>query len=198
MRNPSQTLIGTVREAIRQWRARKNWSRESVVQAIVEAHEALDAPAVTGLVFDPNTRDTFDRMKVNADRVFRWLDDETKDSTLLPSNFLPSILAALPLDLRLHVLHQVLRPLGVEARGADAVDGSAFDAATDLRAMMKEGTEAQLALVGVSATSSVEELNAALREVEESQEANARAARHLKAAIAAKQGPSATALRSVN
>lgn len=39
-------------------------------------------------------------MKVNADRVFRWLDDGTKDTNLVPANFVPSILAALPTDLK--------------------------------------------------------------------------------------------------
>jgi hypothetical protein len=188
MRNQSHTLIGNLREAVDQWRRREGWSRESVVQAIVEAHLALDGGTATGIVFDPATRDTFERMKVNADRVFRWLDDVSKDSTLLPANFLPSILSALPLDLRLHCLNAFLRPIGMEARSADAVDGgAAHDLSRDLKDMMKEGTEAQLSLVGVTADSSLEVLKNALREVEESQEADTRAARDLKTMIAARE-----------
>jgi Putative bacterial toxin ydaT len=195
MRNQSQTLIATIRAAVSEWRKREGWSRESVVDAIVQAHESIDGQAVTGIAFDPNTRDTFERMKVNADRVFRWLDDETKDSTLLPANFIPSILAALPMDLRIHVLNQVLRPLGVEARGSESVEGgTAFDVTSDLRAMMKESGEAQMALLGLSADSSIEELKKALREVEESREVDARTAQHIKAAIAAKGEPKLRAI----
>jgi hypothetical protein len=186
MRNQSQSLIGTIRTAISEWRKREGWSRESVVDAIVQAHNANNGPAVTGLTFDPNTRDTFERMKVNADRVFRWLDDETKDCTLLPTNFIPSILAALPMDLRLHVLNQALRPLGIEARGAEQTDGATLDAASSLKSMTKESSEAVIALVGVSADAPVEVLENALREVEEAREASAKTASALKAAIAGK------------
>jgi hypothetical protein len=188
MRNQSHTLIGVLREAVDQWRRREGWSRESVVQAIVDAHLALGADAATGIGFDPATRDTYERMKVNADRVFRWLDDVSKDSTLLPTNFLPSILFALPLDLRLHCLNAFLRPLGMEARSADAIDGgTVFDVSRNLKEIMKEGTEAQLALIGVNGDSSLEVLRNALREVEESCDVNARTARDLKTMIAARE-----------
>jgi hypothetical protein len=198
MRNQSHTLIGILREAVDQWRRREGWSRESVVQAIVDAHQALDAASTTGITFDPDTRDTYERMKVNADRVFRWLDDVSKDSTLLPANFLPTILAALPLDLRLRCLNAILRPVGMEAKSADAVAGAECDMSHDLKDLMKEGTEAQMALVGVSGDSSLEVLNNALREVVESLDANARTARDLKAMIAAREAAAEVKLRAVS
>jgi hypothetical protein len=198
MRNQSHTLIGTLREAVDQWRRREGWSRESVVQAIVDAHQALDAPSTTGITFDPDTRDTYERMKVNADRVFRWLDDVSKDSTLLPANFLPSILAALPLDLRLRCLNAILRPVGMEAKSADVVAGAECDMSRDLKDLMKEGTEAQLALVGVNGDAPLEVLNNALREVVESLDANARTARDLKAMIAAREAAAEVKLRAVS
>lgn len=83
MRSESHTLISTLLGVVNQWRRREGWSRETVVQQIVEAHERIQGALVTGIVFDPPTRDTTERMKVNADRVFRWLDDGTKDTNLV-------------------------------------------------------------------------------------------------------------------
>lgn len=122
MRNESHTLISTLLGVVNQWRRREGWSRETVVQHIVEAHERIQGALVTGIVFDPPTRDTTERMKVNADRVFRWLDDGTKDTNLVPANFVPSILAALPTDLKVQALGDILTPLGVSVRliGGDA------------------------------------------------------------------------------
>lgn len=104
MRSESHTLISTLLSVVNQWRRREGWSRETVVQHIVEAHERINAHIATGIVFDPPSRDAMDRMKANADRVFRWLDDSTKDNNLLPANFLPSILSALPNDLKIQAL----------------------------------------------------------------------------------------------
>lgn len=185
MRNESHsiTLIGTLRTAIVEWRKREGWSREAVVQVIVEAHEKLAAPAATGIVFDPNTRDTFERAKVNADRVFRWLDDEGKDNNLLPSNFIPSILAAMPIDIRLHCLDTILRPLGVAVSGLDAAAPADFDATPHLVSFIKEGGEAQLALVAVKPGASIAVLESALKEVGDVRESTNRAAHAISAAI---------------
>lgn len=185
MRNESHsvTLIGTMRAAIGEWRKREGWSRETAVQVIVEAHEKLAAPAATGIVFDPNTRDTFERAKVNADRVFRWLDDEGKDNNLLPANFIPSILAAMPADIRLHCLDAILRPLGVAVAGLDATAPADFDATPHLVSMIKEGGEAQLALVAVKPGASIATLESALKEVGDVRESTNRAAHAISAAI---------------
>lgn len=123
MRNTSHnTFTGVLRDAVESWRKASAWSRETVVMHIVEAHERLGGPASTSIVFDPPTRDAFERAKVNADRVFRWLDDVTKDTNTCPPNFLPSILAALPLDRRMAVVNQWLRPLDICCRPANHHD----------------------------------------------------------------------------
>lgn len=117
MRNAShKTFTGALREAIEGWRKESGWSRETVVMQIVEMHERLDAHTLTGIQFDPPTRDTFERAKVNADRVFRWLDDVTKDTNHCPPNFIPSILATLPMERRLALVNVLLTPLGITCR----------------------------------------------------------------------------------
>jgi hypothetical protein len=197
MRNQSHTLISTFRDAVDQWRRRVGWSREAVVDAIVREHDAHDAGAITGIRFDSNPADTFESMKNNADRVFRWLDDVSKDRNLLPANFLPTILAALPLDLRLHCANALLRQGGLEARGSDDLEPASFDAARDLKSMTKESAEAQIAMIGLGEHSTIEELEAGLREVEEAREAHAQAARDIKAALAKKRAVSPPQLQAV-
>ncbi|MBV7482501.1 hypothetical protein KW845_06050 [Bordetella sp. BOR01] len=155
MRNEShKSLIAIVREHVSAWRKAQGWSRETVVAEIVQAHEDVGGPAASGILFDPATRDTFERMKVNADRVFRWLDDDSKDTNLLPANFLPSILAAMPPDWRRQCLDDILRPLGMAARTMALEAGEGVDI-TQVAAMIRESAEAHAAtaaLLGGQAT----------------------------------------------
>lgn len=87
-----RTLIALLASAVNDWRRAEGWSRETVVQVIVEHHQRVGGEQLTGLVFAPPSIDPFDRAKASADRVFRWLDDQTKDTNLMPANFLPSLL----------------------------------------------------------------------------------------------------------
>lgn len=103
--------IGIVRDHIEAWRRDNRWSRETVADQIVQAHVRIGGPVFTGLTFEPPTTDTFERMRVNADRFFRWIDDTTKDKNLLPFNFILSVLAALPEDRRVMLVNDLLHPV---------------------------------------------------------------------------------------
>lgn len=146
MRNGSHTFIGHLRDAIEAWRKDNGWSRETVVMHIVEAHERADGHTATGIVFDPPTRDTFERAKVNADRVFRWLDDVTKDSNTCPLNFLPSILSALPIDRRIGLLNQWLMPVDVACRPLTLATTQTESAVAVFKELVKETSEAQASM----------------------------------------------------
>lgn len=184
MRNDSHnTLIGTIRTAVVEWRKREGWSRESVVQEIVTKHEEIGAPAVTDITFDPNTRDAFGRMKVNADRVFRWLDDESKDTNLLPVNFLPSILAALPQDLQLQVLGVLVRPLGLQVMSSDTAEAPAFSPLAHASSIIKESAEAAQAVLAIGPNASPELLAQANKELDDLRESTFEAQRSIRAAI---------------
>lgn len=160
------TWIATLRGCVEEWRRENGWSRESVADMIVQAHERIGGPRATGIVFDPPTRDTFERMRVNADRIFRWLDDVTKDRNHLPANFIPSILAALPEGLRLHALDEMVRPFGIACR---TVGGeSSIEAIGPLfRSMLMEGAQAEVAAADLLDGASPEELRIAQREIAE-------------------------------
>lgn len=111
----TKTAISIVRDHVEDWRRENRWSRETAADMIVQAHERIGGPRLTGIVFDPPTRDTFERMRVNADKIYRWLDDSSKDKNLLTLNFLWSILAALPAERRLHLVDALLAPVGMHA-----------------------------------------------------------------------------------
>lgn len=155
MRHESQkTLISIIRDHVSAWRKSLDWSRETLAECIVCAHERLNGAATTSIRFEPNTQDTFGRLKVNADRVFRWLDDESKDMNLLPANFIPSILAAMPHDRRRHCVDDMLRPLGLAVRtlALEAGDGLAQVQVTNLMREQTEAATAAVALLDASAT----------------------------------------------
>lgn len=143
--HPSPLAI--VRDHIEAWRRDNRWSRETIADLIVQSHIRLGGPTYTGIAFEPPTTDTFERMRVNADRVFRWLDDTTKDKNLLPFNFLWSVLAALPEDRRVLLVNDLLHPvcLQVEASHDGDDDVSAQEIADTFRALVDHGAQATVA-----------------------------------------------------
>jgi hypothetical protein len=142
------TLVAIVRNYVNAWRKREGWSRESVVDVIVDTHNKAGANKLTGITFSESD-DAFNRQYVNGQKVYRWLDDESKDNNLLPSNFLPSILAALPADLRLRCVSDLLMPLGIEVAVKETACATVINFAPHLMTNQKESFEAQQAMVAL-------------------------------------------------
>ena len=142
------SLIAIVRDHVEAWRRENRWSRETAADFIVAAHERIGGPGFSGIAFDPPTSDTFERMRVNADRVFRWLDDSTKDRNLLPANFLWSVLAALPMDRRVLLVNDLLHPVDIAVRAVIDADGepTAEEIASNFREIVAHGSDATVAV----------------------------------------------------
>lgn len=175
MQNVShKTTIAIVRDAVEAWRKENGWSRETVCQTIVEAHEANHFDQVTGIVFEPKTTDAFKRQKVNADRIYRWLDDVAKDNNLLPVNFIPSILAALPMPLRVSTANAMLHSVGLVSRSANG-EQLAHSTLELLHDILKETAEAANSVAKLFTSDTVEDLKLAHKEVSEAMEALIRA-----------------------
>jgi hypothetical protein len=115
-----KTLTGIIREHVIAWRKAEGWSRETVAQVIIETHDRVNA--VSGIVFEPQTKDVHEAREVNAQRIFRWLDDETKSSNLIHPNFIMSVLAALPIERRMACLSAIAVPLGAGVHHLDEAD----------------------------------------------------------------------------
>ncbi len=184
MRHEShKTLIATVRSYVGQWRKRESWSREAVAAVVAEAHSGLGADQLTGIRFDPPTKDPFERAKVIADRLFRWLDDETKDGNLLPANLVPSLLASMPDDLRLHCVNELLRPLGLAARKLGDVSSETVAIQQGLVDMIREDAESQQAFAVLMSGTQSDALEVALREINEAIETKTRMRQVIEAAL---------------
>lgn len=162
------TLISTVLRHVNAWRRDARLSRESVVQLIVEAHERVGE--ATEIHFDAGPSDAFQRMKNNADRVFRWLDDQTKDGNFLPANFIPSILVAMPLEVRCACVNELLVDTGLAAH-AVASDCEHMDPIDVLRRVLKEGGDVEQALAGLLDGYDEAELLEAQRQIAEAEQA---------------------------
>lgn len=172
MRSEShKTLIGWAREHVNACRKAMGWSREAVAEVIVEAHDRIGGGSATGIRFEPRTTDTFERAKVNADRIFRWLDDDSKDTNLLPANFLPSILAALPMDDRIALMNDILGPLGLVVCRMDDDRADVLSATKHLVTISKEVAEAQSAVASLIDGATLPELQKAERELGEAEHA---------------------------
>lgn len=138
--------IASLLAVIDGWRKSRDWSRETMADEIVLAHDQIGGPAATGITFD-RSADVFKRMHTNAAKVFRWFDDFNKDTNLLSVNFLPSVLAALPEDVRIEWLNNFLRPLSLSVRSVEQEAGAAIDISKVLRANIKESSDVHCAMV---------------------------------------------------
>jgi hypothetical protein len=149
----ARTPIAIIRDHVEAWRRDNRWSRETVADQMVQVHERLGHDRLSGIHFDPPTRDAFERQRVNADRIFRWLDDATKDRNLLPINFLWSILAALPEDLRLALANALLEPvelIAAQTMGMDPAEAGADQSAVVVMHFREVVTTAAAAEVAMS------------------------------------------------
>lgn len=182
--NPTKTRIAMYRECVEEMRKREGWSRETVCQMIVEAHERIGGPATTGIRFEPPTTDAYERQKVNAERIFRWLDDVTKDKNLLPANFEASIEEAMPIDIYLKFENMRLARKGVELRLIEVAPCPVLDVAPHLRSLVKEAAEATTSLLCIGPDASVDQLKSSCQELQDVQDSVACAKRDLQSEIA--------------
>lgn len=125
MRNKSHstTVIAKLVNSIQEWKHQAGMtSREAVADAIVQTHQFHGFNDATGIKFDYQSGDEYQRMHTNANRIYRWLDELTKDTNLLPANFIPSILLAMPIDIRLKTVNRLLDGLELTAQPLQQVD----------------------------------------------------------------------------
>jgi enolase len=183
-----QSLVEILRGQVEAWRRESGpLSREAVAVFVTEAHESLGADRTTGISFDSTGKDCYARAKTAAQKLYRWLGGDDEQEAKLPANMLPSILAAMPMEQRLSFLNQILCVVGIEARAVGRDVAGNLDVTSHLRSVMKEGSEAQMALVTLPPGASIAQLVAAQTELVESAQASEKAAQALAAEIAARQ-----------
>lgn len=165
---PRKTVIAMVRDALDSWRKVNRWSQSTAVEEVVQAHHAIGADVSTEILFEDARagRDEIARQKVNAERVYRWLDED-KSHNLLPANFLPSVLAALPMDSRVELANDILAPCGLAVRAIQPGEQSGFNPMEHLGALLTEFPQAKQALMKMASCDSHETALAAMRELDD-------------------------------
>lgn len=127
MRNAShESWIGVIRAEVEAWRADMKWSRETVVAQIVEDFKENEEPNAWGIEFSSHP-DLSQAQKNDADKVYRWFDDVTKDNNLLSLNFCRVILRALPMQYSLRASAKLMSQIGIAVSVPDTSETSEPD-----------------------------------------------------------------------
>lgn len=143
MQHKRHTWISIVSDHVNEWRLGNNWSRETVAEEIVDKYLEIYPKGLPGVVEFSNHSDIFTRNQANATRIFRWLDDRTKDKNFLDANFLHVIVQSLPPDLRVRCINEMIRSMSLVASVADEAQKPQDDKPVNhLKALIKEGSEA--------------------------------------------------------
>lgn len=146
-----ESWIAIVASHVQIWRESQDWSRETVAEAIVNKYVELYPRGLPGIEKFSDHSDIFTRNTTNSARIFRWLDDFQKDKNLLGANFLPVILQAMPNDLRIRCINEMLRSMNLVASAVDVglEDESIEKPLSHLKALIKEGAEACQAITAL-------------------------------------------------
>lgn len=171
---PQKTWISIISDHIDLWRRSTGMSREAIAELIISEYQKTNSVGLPGIKEFSNDKTAdidknFEARRVNADRVFRWLDDRTKDSTLLPINFLPTILNAFPCPIRTRCINELLMQTGMFAQNIEpaAADSDSESVLTHLKRIVKESGEVEQSLCELIDGCSEQELLNAQKEVNE-------------------------------
>ena len=145
-----KTWISIVSEHVEEWRSSNDWSRETAAEAIINKYYEIYPKGLPGLDQFSNHPDIFTRNRVNSTRIFRWLDDRTKDKNFLDTNFLHVIIQSLPSDLRVRCINEMLRSMNLVASAVDQSEKPIDNKPVNhLKALIKEGAEACQAITAL-------------------------------------------------
>ncbi|BAK76771.1 hypothetical protein NH8B_1956 [Pseudogulbenkiania sp. NH8B] len=174
MRGFSQkTVIGVVRDHVDIWRKRAGLSLQAAAIEIVETYYRHGYDRVWPLDFHRGA-DAYASAKANSERIWRWMDDQTKDSTLLPANFFQVVLLTLPMDLRLMCLSELAAPLGVAVSVLQAEEVQAAHSSV-MATMAKESGEGIAAFALLAERMTLDQLRRTEAELAEGIAANQQA-----------------------
>lgn len=189
---PQKTWVAIISDHVDKWRRSAGMSREAVAEMIISEYQFANKARLPGIKDFSNDKTNdidanFEARRVNADRIFRWLDDRTKDSTLLPTNFIPSVLSAMPDEYRAHCTNELLMQIGFCAQVLDCEHSDQEETALNhLQWIMKEGSEAEQAVSMLVDGETLDELVKAEREIAESVNQLKKAHKYVSSKIAKK------------
>lgn len=165
--------LGILTKHIARWLERNGVSQSVVAQEIVEEFRriGLDKALQIDDIFFMDTGDVFTDVATNRQKIFRWLgllDNGAKKSTGRLFLVEQAIVAAMPEDIRLNYLNEVFED-SCMCFSTDSMDRSMsrLDRSRIAESMIKEGSEAQIALLRLGDNPSFEQVENAYRELRE-------------------------------
>jgi len=188
--NSHKTVIQIISDAIEAWRKPLLRNREAVADDIVKAHHDIGGVERTGIWIEPPCAGRAEelRMKANADRIFRWLDDQEKDRNLLPVNFLPSLLAGLPMHVRVAIANEALAPCGLVVHQTASESVDVFDPIQHLEKFLVEFPEAKQAMMKMAHCRSEVTIRSVIKELDDVERVAKEARKGLESLLAQKSG----------
>lgn len=165
---PRKSVTAFIRDMVDGWRKIHGWSQSTVVAEIVAAHKAIDAERSSEIVFEEERRgrDLTHCQRINMQRFYRWLETEDGPGHM-PANMLPSVLAALPVHLRVQLANEILEPCGLAARALNGDADRDFDPMSHLTQFLVEYPQAKQALLKMATCKSGETAMATIQELDD-------------------------------
>jgi hypothetical protein len=162
-----------VADYVDEWKTGNQWSRETTAEAIVNKYNEIYPNGLPGVEEFSTASDVFKRNSTNACRIFRWLDDRSKDKNLLEINFLPVILEAMPTDIKVRCINDLMVPLNVVSRSlVGTIALSESNPINQLKSLIKEASEACQSLAELTDGETYDELVTSLQELLELEKVN--------------------------
>lgn len=177
MKHRSQNRLAVLRRWLETWAELPRHTRQLVAQDIFEAFTKQglgEHLSGTGVEFAA-TDDIHHDMRVRCQKLWRWMgaSEETKPQPDKLFYIEQVIVAAMPEQIRTGYLNEVYQNAGLSI-GIE-LGGEAMNPAKIAQSLIKEGSEAQLAVINLSPNCTAEEKANALRELHESAAATAAA-----------------------
>lgn len=179
MKNKSQNRLAILNRHMNAWAELPRTNRQLVAELVVEQFQAMglgEYLAGTGVDFK-TTADAASDMRTRAQKINRWLGNY-EDQPASPDRLFyleQAMVAAMPEQIRLDYLGEVYQHAGVSVCALGESDKASME--NMVQALIKENSEAQMALLGLSENSSPEDVEKVLREMAESEAATQRARR---------------------
>lgn len=172
--NSKKHRLGLLNKHISRWLERNGVSQSVVAQEIVEEFRrvGLDKTLQIEDIFFMNTDDVFTDVNTNRQKIFRWLgllDNGSKKSVGRLFLVEQAIVGAMPTEIRLDYLNEVFSD-SCTCFSTDSMDRSysKLDRSQVAESMIKEGSEAQIALLRLGENPSSEQVKEAYIELKES------------------------------
>lgn len=165
---PRKPVTALIKDMLDGWRKIKGWSQSTMAAEVVAAHKQIDGERVAEIFFEETRpgRDLTHCQRINMQRIYRWLENDDGPGHM-PVNFLPSILAALPVDLRVQLANDILAPCGLTAQAATAEEGGEFDPIKHLEKFLVEFPEAKQAMMKMAHCRSPHTIRTVIKELDD-------------------------------